>query len=190
MQYTLELFGGKEFIISHEEFEAVSKATGNILLSRIGVLVNPSSISCISPIEISLKRVDRQKQQVGVTPNGDAVEKRYGIWYYMKSNNPEHYDDDDVCVLRYRDYPLLPTPEEYNAVFKNIDEREWQTLLTDSDEYQRQALDSRSSVHGLTKIGDKTNTKHVASDGWCKEHQCEESDCDYMHNGVVYPQLY
>lgn len=188
MQYTISLMGGKEYVINKDEYEAILSAKGFIALSRIGVTINPSSISSIEPFGMnSSVKVDRNKQTVGISPSGEVIEKRFGVWYYQKSNNPYQYNEDGQCMLRYTERTLLPTPDEYERIFQNIDESEWNKMLTDSSEYQALAIENRTSTNGLTKIDYAKNIEHKKEDDsqsepeWCDAHQCFAIDCEEHH---------
>ena len=177
--------GGKEYVINKDEYEAILSAKGFIALSRIGVTINPSSISSIEPFGMnSSVKVDRNKQTVGISPSGEVIEKRFGIWYYQNSNNPYQYNEEGQCMLKYTERTLLPTPDEYERIFHNIDEEDWNKMLVDFSEYQALATENRTSTNGLTKIGfvKSIGQEKQEESEWCESHQCFAIDCEEHHS--------
>jgi len=185
MEYTLTLISGKEYRINQEEYNSLLGGVGMIFLKRLGVTLNTSSISVIEPEHMnSTAKVDRNKQQLGVAPDGKQIEKHYGIWYYQHSNNEYQYNDDGLCVLKYTGPALVPTPEEYQAHFQHIDPSEWVPLLVSKSEPGTFVLESkRTSTGGLTKIGApmEIEEKKEEEPEWCEEHQGFAGGCEMHH---------
>lgn len=185
MEYSICLMSGKEYRINQEEHDAILGGTGMIYIKRLNVTINASSISVIEPANMSLSsKIDREKQQIGIAPNGDVIEKRYGTWYYQKSNNDYQYDDNGLCLLKYEGEQILPTPTEYEALYKNIDSSEWTGMLIgNSNPDTLRIASDRTSTGSFERIGELTALKEsMSSTGiadYCDEHEAFKVDCPH-----------
>jgi hypothetical protein len=149
---------GSNYVINQEERNTIIQSNGFVFLKRLDVTINTSCVSSIEPVGLSIPKIDRNKQQIGVSESGEIVVKRFGTWYYQKSNNPYQYDKNGLCMLVYEGSPIVPTPEEYEKVYKDIDPSLWKNMLIGSSEKDTLQLEddgNRTSTNGLTKIVDK-----------------------------------
>ena len=108
MLYTVILINSREYDITEAERDAFLSGPGMVLIERLNVVVNTSSISVIEPKGLG-KVIDRAKQIEGRLHDGSRVIKKFGMW--ADAVNP------DVHInLSY--YPeiagdFVPTPEEF-----------------------------------------------------------------------------
>lgn len=151
----MRFMDNSEVIITEEEFHKLEGKSGLIYIPSARQTVNMLSITRIFPQEAQTYTVDREAQKIGVAPNGEIIEKRYGIWYVQKPNNEYQYDENGQSLLRYTEMTMLPTPSEYEAIFKELPTEQWTEMLIGKSEMGTFRLESqRSSTNELTKIAD------------------------------------
>lgn len=167
MMYTIKFIDQSELQITEEEYKKLAGKSGLVFIPSSKQTINMNSISRIFPVGTVSKKVEREKQMIGVTPEGETVEKRFGVWYYQKSNNEFHYDDNGVCTLRYEGRQILPTPTEYESVFHVLPEKEWLPALAQRSEG---TLNTRKEA----RLVEATTQKRI-SDKTCE--QCSVAPC-------------
>lgn len=180
--------GGNEYEVTESEYKTLLGAPGLIFLPRIGVTINANSITSIEPANlIKTAQVDREAQKIGVAPNGEIIEKRYGIWYVQKPTNEYQYDENGQSLLRYTEMTMLPTPSEYEAIFKELPTEQWTEMLIGKSEMGTLRIESkRSSTNGLTKIGSVSvpEIQKEQKPEWCDVHSCFAIDCREYHQDL------
>jgi len=164
MTYSLVLMNGREYEINQQEYDMVKGKVGIVYLPRLELSFNMASVSVIEPKGMG-KRVDRTKQLEGVTPEGDIVVKRFGVWYFRDVNEYQR-DEEGRSILRWEGSQLLPSPEEYEQEFKQLASSEWtKRLIGRSSEIDDRLLIDRSgrvSTDGLSRIGAPTQDNAYA----------------------------
>lgn len=167
MIYTIKFIDGSKIQITEDEYKKLANKTGLVFIPSLRETINLSSISRIYPTNTEdQKKIDREKQMIGVTPSGETVEKRYGVWYYQKSNNDFQYDNEGRCTLRYEGHSILPTVTEYEAFYQNIPLEEWLPKLIEQSENGHIINNERRLSNGLESIGinEKNNTLAPSND--------------------------
>lgn len=156
--YILRMFDKTEFELSEVEAMSVAESMNAgrekcvVIQGNIIVLSGISAILKAEKAQENRREIDRDKQMVGVTPDGELVEKRFGVWYYQRSHNDYAYDDEGKCIMRYEGHPILPTVTEYEESFKQLPPSEWlPALLGQSEAGTYRGIENRIASE-LTKI--------------------------------------
>jgi hypothetical protein len=155
-EYIITTMNGFEYQITQEERDEIVGKTGFIAIKRIDTIINSSSITNIHPVGAG-KKTDRSKQMIGISPQGERLLKRFGIWYYADVNEYQKDEDGSSLLVYEGAQQLLPTLEEYETEYKYIAPEQWTNkLLKVSDEVDpRLTLDrsNRTTGGGFQRLG-------------------------------------
>lgn len=152
--YIVKFIDGSKSKITEDEYKKLAGRTGLVFIPSSQETLNLQSVSRIYPESQDNLGVNRNKQLEGVTPEGEVVIKRFGQWYYRDANEYQR-DEQGQSILEYRGQALLPTPEEYEAEFKQLNAEQWPTkLIGKSAEVDDRLLLDRSNrtTQGFEKL--------------------------------------
>ena len=143
MTYILKLRGGEEFEITEEDRAEVLKTrSGSVYLKSIDVSFDVELVATTYPKSIADEREKRRTQQLGILHDGSRVKRYFGEWVLT---NQETVDDNGKGVPVKIDpthYPevsrdCVPTPEEWEAKYKMLPEKERLELIVKGHEAPR-----------------------------------------------------
>ena len=149
MNYVIKLINGDRVTVTDSEYKqilaSIKRDQKALVVLPNGEALSPQSISNIVPEDKLGSGIDRTKQLMGVTPEGEQVIKRFGQWYIANPVSPYQIDEQGNSTLKYEGPPLLPTPEEYEAEFKHLAPEAWANrLIGKSSEVDDRLLIDRS----------------------------------------------